>query len=174
MRMVCVPIVLALLGAGCASNHGGKGGSSGKSSGGKLGGFERSATGGGGGSSSSGGGSHHAGSGRHGCGHGLFEALFSGSGGTGGGGDAKVDWFGEREMEAVRSRISGSPMIPAARVDVTYQWVDSDVRALSYTVELGRGLFAAEFRHTHYTEDTPGDALYIYQIHGLRRMPARF
>jgi len=72
--------------------------------------------------------------------------------------------------EVVDTRRNGDPTVPKGRLDIVYQAVDSNIRALGYSLELGYGPFGGEFRHTHYSERNPHDTMDIYQGHGLFRM----
>jgi hypothetical protein len=67
-------------------------------------------------------------------------------------------------------REPGEALIPFFRFDTSYQYVDSNVDAYDYRLELGSGPWAVQARQTHYTETNPRDTLDLIQAHGLYRM----
>jgi hypothetical protein len=70
----------------------------------------------------------------------------------------------------IENRKSGQALIPIARLDISYQDVESDVSAMDYRGEVGYGPVALQVRETHYAEERPDDDLDILQIHMLYRM----
>jgi hypothetical protein len=66
--------------------------------------------------------------------------------------------------------MTGEPVIPFFRLDAFYQDVESDVRAVDVSGELGYGPLAFQYRHTHYTQDRPDNDLDLGQALGLYRM----
>jgi hypothetical protein len=78
----------------------------------------------------------------------------------------------DHAFDLADTRNAGDPILPEARLDVAYQNVASDIRALSYSLELGYGALGADFRQTHYREDQPKGTLNIYRFHALSRMCA--
>jgi len=69
-------------------------------------------------------------------------------------------------------REDGDPVLPVLRVDLGYQWVDSDVDAWVTGGEFGYGPFALEGRWTAFREDLGAQSrsLDFSQLHGLYRM----
>ncbi len=67
-------------------------------------------------------------------------------------------------------RRGGEALIPFARLDASYQVVESDVSALDALGEIGFACIAFQARRTSYREDDPGERLDTTQLHGLYRM----
>lgn len=67
--------------------------------------------------------------------------------------------------------IPGSPLLPLARVDVTWQSVEEDVEAWDYALEVGYSAVAIRGRWTRYEEDDPGDTLDLSSLLLLWRIP---
>jgi hypothetical protein len=67
-------------------------------------------------------------------------------------------------------RQHGEALISFARIDVAYQFVESDVDALDYRAEFGYGPFAIQTRYTCHQEKEPPDELDVSQLHFLYRM----
>ena len=70
----------------------------------------------------------------------------------------------------VTARELGEPLIPMARVDASYQYIDSDLYATDARAEVGFGLFGFQYRRSDFEESDPNDSLVIKQWHGLYRM----
>lgn len=64
----------------------------------------------------------------------------------------------------------GDPLIPFARFDLAYQYVESDVEALDVRAEAGFGPFGAHLDYTRYWEQAPADRLDLVRVLGLFRM----
>lgn len=131
---------------------------------------------------------------------GSFEGVAHGGGGYGGGGsDCLADPFlwdlgfhvffygfaygGIGSMDRMgpadlalqddfnfKEREWGEALIPIARVDADYQWLNGDVDAVSVRGEAGYGAFAVQGRFTRFSEEEPGDELDFAQWHVLYRM----
>ncbi|MBT3296167.1 MAG: hypothetical protein HN919_21225 [Verrucomicrobia bacterium] len=67
-------------------------------------------------------------------------------------------------------REMGTPLIPFARFDFSYQDAESTVDANDYRFEGGFGPFGVHFNQTHYKEASPEDSLDLIRVHGLYRM----
>ena len=74
------------------------------------------------------------------------------------------------EEYAATPRNPGEGVIPFARVDVSYHYVNSRVHALSGRGEVGYGPFGFEARTARYSESEPDATLDIVQYHFLYRM----
>ena len=70
----------------------------------------------------------------------------------------------------IEARELGEPLIPFARVDVSYQSVESDIDAYDYRIECGYGPLAVHFNQTDYRESSPSDELELMRIYGMCRM----
>lgn len=66
-------------------------------------------------------------------------------------------------------RDNGDPLVPKVRLDLAYQYLESDLAAAAYTIELGYAWGGAEFRQTRYMEQNPDDKLDFLQLHALFR-----
>ena len=71
-------------------------------------------------------------------------------------------------------RKKGEALLPFIRLDTGFQYVDSDIDALDFRLEVGAGPFGAQFRQTHYDERIPVDELDIKQWHLMTRMSAKY
>jgi hypothetical protein len=74
------------------------------------------------------------------------------------------------DTSAIAPRQHGEVQLPIASLDLSYQDVESDVRALDGRVELGYGAVGVALRYTHYDEESPRDEMDIVQWHLLYRM----
>ncbi len=79
---------------------------------------------------------------------------------------------GTRDREAidVGPRRPGEALIPFARLDMGYQFLESDVSALDIRAEAGYAMAAVQVRRTDYREKEPKDDLATTAIHALYRM----
>ncbi|MDH4319077.1 MAG: hypothetical protein OEV64_11845 [Desulfobulbaceae bacterium] len=73
-------------------------------------------------------------------------------------------------VEEVVPRLLGEPLLPFGALDYTRQFIDDDLRADSYRLEIGYGPFALEYRHTVYREDEPVAELDFKKVNALLRM----
>lgn len=64
----------------------------------------------------------------------------------------------------------GDPLLPYARVDLTYRSVEQDISARDLRVEVGYGPIGVQVSDSHYQESNPTDSLTIQEIFGLYRM----
>lgn len=76
----------------------------------------------------------------------------------------------EVSADGAAPRALGEPLIPFARVDVSYQNVESDVDAVDAQADLGYGPVGAHLGFTRYREQTPADHLDMIRALGLYRM----
>jgi len=72
------------------------------------------------------------------------------------------------QATTVEPREKGEKMLPLFRVDMDYQYIDSDVEAIGLHLETGYGPFAAQMRQSRFTEDN-GDDLNATAINLLLR-----
>lgn len=79
---------------------------------------------------------------------------------------------GTRDGEAIEvgPRRPGEALIPFARLDMGYQFVESGVSALDIRAEAGYAMAAVQVRRTDYREREPKDDLATTAIHALYRM----
>lgn len=71
----------------------------------------------------------------------------------------------------LKKQVYNEILLPAFRLDSSYQNVKSDIDALDVRAEAGYGPFAMQGRITRYTEEEPSDELDLIQVHGLFRLP---
>ena len=67
-------------------------------------------------------------------------------------------------------RVPGEFQLPFAAIDLQYQHVESDIRALGGRAEIGHGLIGLGVSHAHFLEDHPDDELGVTRWHALYRM----
>jgi hypothetical protein len=67
-------------------------------------------------------------------------------------------------------RVPGEFQLPFVTLDLQYQHVESDIRALGGRAEIGHGFIGLEASHSHYLEDDPDDEMGITRWHVLYRM----
>ena len=72
------------------------------------------------------------------------------------------------EVRVVEARQPGAALIPILRMDLDYQYVDSDIEALGLHAEAGYGALAVQGRQTRFEEDN-GDGLNVTTLAGLLR-----
>ncbi len=64
----------------------------------------------------------------------------------------------------------GEPLIPFARVDISKQYISSNIRAHDTRFELGFGPLAVHHNYTRFTESPENDKLELSRTYGLYRM----
>lgn len=77
---------------------------------------------------------------------------------------------GTSDVPEVVPRLLGEPLLPFAALDYTKQFIEDDLRADSYRLEVGYGPLALEYFHTAYREDEPFAELDFKRVNGLLRM----
>ena len=70
----------------------------------------------------------------------------------------------------IAPRRRGEPLIPLARVDLSYQAVEADVQAIHLQTELGYGPLGVHVDATRYREREPDDTLTLIRSLALYRM----
>lgn len=76
----------------------------------------------------------------------------------------------EASSRAPEARHLGQPLIPFARLDLSYQYVESDIDALDLRTEAGYGPFGIHVNATRYQEHDPNNELDMIRVAGLYRM----
>lgn len=74
------------------------------------------------------------------------------------------------ELDGISLRLAGEPLIPFARLDLSYQHNDPRTKAYDYRFEAGYGALALGYNQTRYRERAPNDSLALTRIYGLFRM----
>lgn len=80
------------------------------------------------------------------------------------------DYAWEEEQTEGFPRTTGSALIPFARLDSGYQWVDEGISALDFRGELGYGPLALQGRYTRFKEEGESTDLDLGSAHILYRM----
>lgn len=78
--------------------------------------------------------------------------------------------YGTDNQRTATPRKPGDRLIPFARVDMSYNRVDSDIYALGRSAEVGYGPFGFTIRAARYRESEPATTLDVTQYHWLYRM----
>ncbi|HLQ25140.1 MAG TPA: hypothetical protein VK138_04595 [Acidiferrobacterales bacterium] len=72
--------------------------------------------------------------------------------------------------QGVIPRQTGDGLLVYARLDTSYQRVDSDISGVDSRLEIGYGAFGLEIRQTRYRDTKINTHLQVDQYHGLYRM----
>lgn len=88
-------------------------------------------------------------------------------------------WYRVNPPTDTRSEVNGSaprqpgdPLIPFVRLDGSYQYLDSDVDAWDYRIQVGYGPIALEYGNSRYHEKAPEDYMNVRRAAVLYRMSA--
>jgi hypothetical protein len=83
-----------------------------------------------------------------------------------------IDENAEFEEPTVARKTEGEGVIPYARVDVSYNWMNNRIHANDSRTEIGFGPLGFQLRNTRYYESDPEADLHVRQYHALYRMSA--
>jgi len=67
-------------------------------------------------------------------------------------------------------RKPGDPLLPFARVDISFRSIDMSLHAIDLLTEAGYGPFAIQYNESHYHENNPTDRMMISEFFGLYRI----
>lgn len=81
-----------------------------------------------------------------------------------------IGYGGVSSWEQAKTRTNGEFIIPFARLDLSYQDIESDVTAGNLNLEAGYGPIAVWYQKTRFKENNPDSTLNLSYVHGLYRM----
>lgn len=76
----------------------------------------------------------------------------------------------ETSFTDIERREPGAPELPFLRLDLNYQYVESDIDGFDGRIEIGYGPFAFEHRKTRFRESAADDELTLKYVRGLYRV----
>ena len=74
------------------------------------------------------------------------------------------------DFPGLEPREWGEGLIPAARADGDYQWLEGDIHAARFDLEAGFGPFAGRYARTRFEDDRYDEELTLTRFHALYRM----